>query len=69
MVNCDAENNQNNDDQERHYADSSSTSTLDLHTPIALQVPEEQPVNEHNAKFNDILLYLLKKELCSENVL
>ena len=55
MVNCDAENNQNYDDQESHYANSSSTSMLDLHTPTALQVPEEQPINEHNDEFNDIL--------------
>ena len=55
MVNCDAENNQNYDDQESQYANSSSTSTLDLHTPTALQVPEEQPVNEHNDVFNDVL--------------
>ena len=55
MVNCDAENNQNYDDQESHYANSSSTSTLDLHTPTALQVPEEQPINEHNDESNDIL--------------
>ena len=38
-----------------HYANSSSTSTLDLYTPTALQVPEEQPVNEHSDEFNDIL--------------
>ena len=55
MVNCDAENNQNCDDQESHYANFSSTSTLDLHTPTALQVPEEQPINEHNDEFKDIL--------------
>ena len=39
----------------RAYANSSSTSTLDLDTPTALQVPEEQPVNEHNDEFNDVL--------------
>ena len=57
MVNCDAENNQNNGDQESQYANLSSTSTLDLHTPTALQVPEEhlQPVKEHNEEFNEIL--------------
>ena len=55
MINCDAENNPNYDDQKSHYANSSSTSTLDLHTPTALQVPEEQPINEHNDEFNNIL--------------
>ena len=38
----------------RAYANSSSTSTLDLDTPTALQVSEEQPVNEHNDEFNDV---------------
>ena len=60
MVSCDVENNPNYDGQGSQYANSNSTSTLDLHTPTALQVPEEQPVKEHMMSFVQSFLALCR---------